>query len=181
MRAIVYLALGLVGLGMLIAAWVYGQGIPFSQQWPLYEALRNTAAIIFAVVGAWLAIIYPDRLRLSFRDSEGKAENASNLSLLLTPAIMSTGILVILLLVGVIAPMLRQVETLYSYLSIMRGISFVLLVFLTLWQVVIVVIAIVPADLLLGKEAEDKAKAVVESSYGQFHRKVVRKAKDADN
>ncbi|ATH99554.1 hypothetical protein [Alcaligenes faecalis] len=180
MRAIVYLALGLAGLGMLIAAWVYGQAIPFAEQWPLYEALRNTAAIIFAVVGAWLAIIYPDRLRLSFRESEREAESVSNLSLLLTPAIMSTGILVILLLVGVIAPMLRQVELLYSYLPVMRGASFVLLVFLTLWQVVIVVIAIIPADLLLGKEAEDKVKHKVQNSYGQLHKRATGKAKDAE-
>lgn len=180
MRAIVYLALALAGIGMLIAAWVFGQAIPFSQQWPLYEALRNTAAIIFAVVGAWLAIIYPDRLRLSFRCGPGEAEPASNLSLLLTPAIMSTCILVILLLIGVIAPMLRQVEFLHSHLPMMRGISFFVLVMLTLWQVVIVVIAILPADILLGKEAEERARKDIENSYGNLHRKARRPAKDAE-
>jgi len=30
------------------------------EQWPLYESLRNTSAIIFGVMGAWLAIICPD-------------------------------------------------------------------------------------------------------------------------
>lgn len=43
-----------------------GENVSFAQQWPLFEALRNTASIIFAAVGAWLAIIYPERLKMSF-------------------------------------------------------------------------------------------------------------------
>ena len=41
----------------------YGSAVRFSEQWVLYEALRSTASIIFAVAGVWLAIIYPDRLK----------------------------------------------------------------------------------------------------------------------
>lgn len=43
---------------VLAGAW-FGRKVPFAEQWPMYEGLRTTAAIIFGVIGAWLAIIYP--------------------------------------------------------------------------------------------------------------------------
>ena len=41
----------LLSTAMVVVALWYGRKIPFVEQWPLYEALRTTAAIIFAVVG----------------------------------------------------------------------------------------------------------------------------------
>ena len=38
------------------AAYFVGDKITFSEQWGLYETLRTTASIIFAVVGAWFAM-----------------------------------------------------------------------------------------------------------------------------
>lgn len=60
-------------VGLLVLALIYGRNIRFSEQWPLFEALRNTAAIIFAVIGAWAAIIYPERLKIAFEEN-GKVE-----------------------------------------------------------------------------------------------------------
>jgi len=68
--------------------------------------------------------------------------------LLLTPAVHSTIILVCLLMIGIIAPMLKQVPGVLNFVTQLRGVSFALLVILTLWQVAIVVITIFPADLI---------------------------------
>lgn len=54
---------------IILAAGYFGRHITFALQWPLFEALRTTASIIFAVVGAWFAIIYPERLKKSFHGS----------------------------------------------------------------------------------------------------------------
>lgn len=54
---------GIFLMVVLIFSAYFGKNVPFSSQWPLYEALRTTASIIFAVVGAWFAIIYPERLK----------------------------------------------------------------------------------------------------------------------
>lgn len=51
---------------MIGVAWYLGANIRFEEQWVLYEALRTTASIIFAVVGVWLAIVYPERLKSPF-------------------------------------------------------------------------------------------------------------------
>jgi hypothetical protein len=131
------------------AGYYLGQNIPFAQQWPLYEALRNTAAIIFAVVGAWLAIIYPERLKISFgRRPSADGPGADNVGLLLTPAVHSTIILVCLLMIGILAPLLKQIPGVLEYVGQMRGASFSILALLTQWQAAIVIVTILPADLI---------------------------------
>lgn len=68
------IATSLVAVG---TGYYFGKNVPFHEQWPLYEALRTTASIIFAVVGAWLAIIYPERLKFSLRGN-GTAEQSKS-------------------------------------------------------------------------------------------------------
>lgn len=160
---------GLIGLSLLTGAVVYGKSVPFAQQWPLYEALRNTSAIIFAVVGAWLAIIYPERLKLSFGKKEKDTSSNSNIRLLLTPAINSTFILVILLTVGIAVPILKKIPAVLEHVDFFRGASFVLLTSLTLWQIVIVVIAVVPIELLLNQASREEAHKKLDAHYGSRH------------
>ncbi len=149
MRYVLLLLVIIFGLAICATGYYLGQNIPFAQQWPLYEALRNTAAIIFAVVGAWLAIIYPERLKMSFgrRAATGGAGN-DNVGLLLTPAVHSTIILVCLLMIGILAPLMKQIPGILQYVGQMRGVSFSILALLTQWQAAIVIITIFPADLI---------------------------------
>ncbi|UGQ45109.1 hypothetical protein [Massilia endophytica] len=150
---------GIVAIVFCVAALLYGQNIPFANQWPLFEALRTTASIIFAVVGAWLAIIYPERLKLSFKKSgDRKSAGSDNVGLLLTPAVHSTIILVCLLLIGIAAPLIKQIPGILQHVVFLRGISFFLLTILTLWQVAIVVIAVFPAAFI--KDAYDAERAI---------------------
>ncbi|WP_408913341.1 hypothetical protein ACJUA3_03255 [Citrobacter freundii] len=59
--------IGIACVVVVVLAGILGRNVAFALQWPLFEALRTTASIIFAVVGAWFAIIYPERLKKSFR------------------------------------------------------------------------------------------------------------------
>lgn len=169
------LILGLfVTLGFLIclSGAYLGRSIPFSAQWPLYESLRTTAAIIFAVVGAWLAIIYPERLRFSVAD-EGKAEgNAKGMVLLLTPAIHSTIILAIVLLIGIIAPLVRQIPYAAKHTESFRALSFVVLSILTLWQICIVVLAIAPADKIISAADQEEGKQRLHATRNRLRQRV---------
>lgn len=161
------------------AGYVLGQKVPFSDQWPLYEALRNTAAIIFAVVGAWLAIIYPEKLRMSLREERaGEDVDSPNFRLLLTPAVSSAVILIIVLAVGVAAPLLKQVLYAQGHTEMLRGASFALLVFLTVWQMVIVVVAILPVDFLLAAEANAKASRQIDEQVSGFRQTLKRNKTD---
>ena len=56
----------LLTLVVAILAFICGNNVAFEKQWVLYEALRSTASIIFAVAGVWLASVYPYRLKHPF-------------------------------------------------------------------------------------------------------------------
>lgn len=155
----------LLWLSAVGAAFIFGQQVPFAEQWPLFEALRTTSAIIFAVVGAWLAIVYPERLRLSFDKTrvDGNTNGSGNIAILLSPVVNSTVILCIVLLVGVSAPLLKRADLLLAHKEIFCGISYATLVGLTLWQAWTVVLTLIPADMiLLRASAESKRTAVLD-------------------
>ena len=134
-------AICLVSLG----AWC-GRFVPFSQQWPLFEALRTTAAIIFAVIGAWLAIIYPDRLKMSYKNfAAAHRKDVDASGELFTPVVHSTLILCVILVLGVTAPILKQIGV-PGPIECWRGASYGLLVLLTLWQLWTVFLTLDPAD-----------------------------------
>lgn len=161
-------AVALTGLG-----YYYGRKIPFSGQWPLYEALRNTASIIFAVVGAWLAIIYPERLKISFgrQQGDGSSSGGTNMWLLLMPAVHSTILLVILLLVGVMAPLAKQIPQLFPYATQLRGASFALVAALTCWQVTIVIMTLLPVETVQSRMDKEAARSQLEKQRGKLYRK----------
>ncbi|MBE2211206.1 MAG: hypothetical protein IAE66_06325 [Xanthomonadaceae bacterium] len=170
----VWLKVALVALATMAlagAAWL-GSSVPFAQQWPIYEGLRTTAAIIFAVVGAWLAIAYPERLRVSLR-REKQAELGENPNVvgLLTPIAHSTIILAIVLLVGVVAPAVKSLDFIQEHLAFFRGASYVLVCGLTLWQVCIVILTLVPADVIKrSAEREAATQARVSGMFDQTSR-----------
>ena len=169
---LVYAILAICALIICCASYYFGKSIPFSQQWPLYEALRTTAAIIFAVVGAWLAIVYPERLKFSFNRQAEKNSTGKNFGLLFVPAIHSTIILIILLLVGILAPLLRQIPLNDEYREVARGLSYLLVAALTLWQVVIVAMAIAPVEMLMSSAATEDAQKKINEHYGKNRRRV---------
>lgn len=161
----------MVALMICAAGYYYGRHIPFEKQWPLYEALRTTASIIFAVIGAWLAIIYPERLKVSFRGNDRGNGGNGNLGLLLTPAVHSTVILALLLLLGICAPLLKEVPAVRPHVEVARGVSFVILSVLTIWQVVIVFMTLFPAQIVQEQIAKENAKKMIDDQYGKLRKK----------
>lgn len=166
------LAIILVAAG----AWL-GQKVPVAEQWPMFEALRTTAAIIFAVIGAWMAIVYPERLKLSFRPSAYPAQvdtgPPTGWGQLFTPVVHSTLILGVLLLLGITVPVLKH-SNLPVPVACWRGTSYGLLVALTLWQLWTVLLTLVPADKVkTSLDSSDARSATIAGmmSVGQRHKK----------
>jgi len=149
-----------------VGGWL-GQAVPFTEQWPIFEALRTTASIIFAVIGAWLAIIYPERLKLSFRTPAGNGDrpNGTGWTQLLTPVVHSTAILSVILILGAVAPILKHHPPLVD-VTYMRGASYGLLVTLTLWQLWTVIHTLVPADVILTRDSLEQQRTVIMGSFG---------------
>lgn len=143
----------------ITAAYFVGDKITFSEQWGLYETLRTTASIIFAVVGAWFAIVYPEKLKAPFRKRTSHQANAdTRFGSLFSPIVNSTVILCLILFIGIIAPVLKQIPVLLEYKGYLRAISFGLLCCLTFWQIWTVFITLIPADILKYQSERDMAR-----------------------
>lgn len=146
---------------ILLLSIYYGKNVPFIEQWPLYEALRTTASIIFAVVGAWFAIIYPERLKKSFRG--GAISDSSNgVVRLFTPIVHSTVILASVLIIGVLAPLLKQIEFIKLHKEIFRALSYAILLILTSWQLLTVLYSLIGPDMMkrsVSRQASSKEAA----------------------
>jgi len=162
--------IALIALAAVIAGGWFGRVVPFAEQWPVFEALRTTASIIFAVIGAWLAIIYPDRLKLSFRSEAEHTESATGIGQLFTPVVHSTLILCVILVIGAVAPIAKRIDVPHIDvpIEVMRGGCYGLLVALTLWQLWTVVLTLVPADRVKSfVDGEDRRATAVAGYKGK--------------
>lgn len=150
--ALVRAAAWIIAVALVVAGGWFGRLVRFHEQWPMFEALRTTAAIIFAVIGAWMAIIYPERLKLSLRLGKAGKGDATGLSKLFTPVINSTAILCVILVLGAAAPVLKLMPLPITAFGVQvtvtwfRGASYAILVALTLWQLWTVILSLVPAS-----------------------------------
>lgn len=151
-------------VAILAGGW-FGRNVPFSEQWPMFEALRTTAAIIFGVIGAWLAIIYPERLKLSFKQKNSSTPSETGVGQLFSPVVNSTLILGAILVLGVVAPIAKKYP-LPLDVEWCRGISYGLLVALTLLQLWTVLLTLVPANTIKSfVDREDEGKRAVQGLF----------------
>ena len=143
--------------------YFFGQKVVFVEQWSLYEALRTTAAIIFGVMGAWIAIVYPNSLTKIFdKNYDNKSAEIQKIKRLLFPLTVSTSILAIVLLLGLLAPIIRQIDFFAKHAEIVRGMSFSTLGILTLVQLWTLIVSLAPGESLLFELAQedDKSKTI---------------------
>jgi hypothetical protein len=128
----------------------FGQNISFEKQWPLYDALRNTASIVFGVMGAWIALIYPEALSELIGGSlkSKTADKAREVNKLISPLIYSTVVLIAVLLIGILAPIIQQIPVLVSHYRLIRGVSYTFLGMLTILQLWAVLLTLLPAHVV---------------------------------
>lgn len=126
----------------------FGGTIAFKDQWPLYEALRATSSIIFAVIGAWLTILYPEALKKIFtKGAIFTGSNADSIELLISNIRYSSLILGAVLLVGFLAQIAKQILFLHSYASYLRAFSFGSLGALTFLQIWTLLMTLAQAEM----------------------------------
>lgn len=121
--------------------------IPLIQQWPLFEALRTTSGMIFTVLGIWLAIMYPERLRMREIDHDYQSITYSHdFNELFNPIVASLLILSVVLLLGILAPLFKSYSFFINHTFFLRKFLFFILVLLTLIQIWAVLGALLPAS-----------------------------------
>lgn len=139
-----------IGSFVAIACFFCGKNISVSDQLPIYESLRNTSAIIFGVMGAWIAILYPSALLKIYgkTDIEEAEKGSKSIKQLISPMVLSTIIVSFVLVISLIAPVLRNIPLLITYKEIVRSFSFSLLGILTFSQLWALFATLIPSEII---------------------------------
>ena len=152
----VYLRIGMV----VVIAWLgyhFGAPIALKDQWPLYDALRNTTSIAFGIMGALIALVYPDAVKNALRGSSPTQAADGGLGKLITPCGHSAMLLVVLV---VLAPFIAWVgsfdlKTLQAEVTTIQQVSFSFFCVLSYWQVIILLMVLRPFDDMYTKVSHD--------------------------
>lgn len=146
----------------LISAY-FGKNIRFADQWPLYESLRTTAGIIFGVMGVWIALIYPDAMsKILDKKTADKKVEFEKVKKVLQPLVTASFILIIVLIVGLLAPIFKQINFFMDYVECLRVMSFfVLLVCSTIMIWLLIKVLIPGVEIKIEIEAIQKKAHVI--------------------
>lgn len=141
------IALAVIGIAAAGAGYWWGRAVPFAEQWPVYDGLRQTASIVFGITGAWAAIVYPGTLQtIVKRRGTATKEEEGSVNHLLTPLLLSMTVVALVMTAGFVAPLVRRAGLLSDYALIVRGVSFASLGLLSLIELVAVLYLLVPFD-----------------------------------
>ncbi|CAG9177591.1 hypothetical protein [Cupriavidus pampae] len=126
-----------------------GQEIPLASQWPYFEALRTTSSIVFGVMGALLAIVYPEVVKQGFRAEGLGPGDPGNLRIVVGALAYSALLLLVLVLIGPAFAWISQATEKASFLAQVQGVSFGVLCMLTMGQIWILTNVLHPLDFLV--------------------------------
>ena len=166
-------------LACMVGAFAYGHGIPFSEQKPILDALVTVSAIVFGVMGAWIALIYPKGLSGIFAKKTADGSQYERVRKLFSPMKYATLIIAYSLLLQVGVPIAKQISLIVEHKELARAISLSVLVGLIGLQLWTLLLTLMPLD-----EAEEQLE-VNEAAEDSLERRTGRVQKrtrdDASN
>lgn len=136
----------LIVAAAMLCAFTYGQAIPFADQRPILDTLVTVSAIVFGVMGAWIALVYPKGLTGLFTKSRPDADQYERVKMLFAPMKYATIIIAYALILQVVVPILRQVPTAAGHYGLGRGLSLAVLVGLIGLQLWTLFVTLAPID-----------------------------------
>jgi hypothetical protein len=164
MRAIFgYIILGIVAVFACVVGACVGVDIPFGKQIELLRELREVSTIIFGIVGAWAAIVYPAELKQKLRPTEVTTldpDQLANFRSLMRCLIFSALIVVAVLLVQYLGVALRQTQLVQQSSGSLRRLSFATTCLLGVAQLWVIMLMLIPidsadADVRLAQETQE--------------------------
>lgn len=157
MRRIFQILVVLLTIFLYAIAMVCGGDVPMSDQKLVYDCLLTISSIVFGVMGAWIAIVYPQGLQEILARREPDKHVYASAKRTFVPMKISTAIVTLVLLFELLYPVLKSINWLREYRPEYRAMSFVILVTLVLLQIGSIVYSLLPMD--QAEEDLDKAEA----------------------
>jgi hypothetical protein len=171
-----YIILGLLcSSAFAIGLWA-GRGILFVDQVQLLRELREVSTIIFGIMGAWSAIVYPEELKRKLMATEATAldpETLERFQKLMHCIVLSAGIVAIILVMQFGAAILGQFHWVQHHCIYFRAISFAIGCVLAVSQIWVVFLMLVPinaadADVRAVQETQEHLKGGPQGKKGKI-------------
>jgi len=148
-------------IAMAVIAFIghhLGAQITLSDLWPYIEALRTTTSIVFGVMGALLAIVFPEVLKQGLRPS-GSLSDETNLRRVLLPCANAAILLIILVVLGPVFAWIKGLGTAMEteIVEEIQRYFFALFCVLSYWQIVILQMVLLPLETILSTTARTAA------------------------
>ena len=138
---------------VLTIGWIghrYGGSISLEDQWPYFEALRTTTSIVFGVMGALLAIIYPEVLKTGFRGASTTPSGNGDLNRILAPCAHSALLLIMLVSFAPLFAWIKSLELPPKTIETetLQQWGYATFCVLSYWQISILLMVLRPLDAL---------------------------------
>jgi hypothetical protein len=154
-------------ISVLVIAFFFGQNIPFTEQKEVLDSLKDIAAIVFGVMGAWIAIIYPEMLS-SVVQTRKVSENAS-LRRLLEPMIYSAVVVCVIVVIALAGPIIKQFDFILAHKVVLRGVLYSIICLLALVLLGTMVLALLPGEVLEDKLSRAGGRKRLITRLGSRH------------
>lgn len=154
--------IALYSASILLFGSCCGDIISSDRQAELYGSLSTIAGVIFGVMGAWVAIIYPDSLKsINERNNKNSIRYLSTISHLRTSILISTIILAIYLVGSPVVSVIVKFDSYQHHKTWFLRASFCLLLILASLQFWSVILSLVPLGFVESTVADavDKSKS----------------------
>ena len=144
-----------------------GQAIPVSEQLPLFDALRETASIVFTVMGIWIAILVPGALNHIFKGTTAEGADGVRLQKLKRPLFYSIIVIAAALVISIANPVLCKVSLSTGAKIWVRGALFAFICILAYLQIISLMYTVLAQEMIsLFSHLQEKGRKVL----GQYRR-----------
>jgi len=142
--------------------WFFGKDVPYQDLSDVFDSLKDTAAIIFAILGAWIAVIYPKDLKAIFHvNNSTDVEATAVFEKLISSLIIVTFTLIIMILSMPVMVLIKNIQFFQEYKLYLRQALLVYIYLLTLAQAYALLATLIPNIKMLIDLAKAKSSAAI--------------------
>lgn len=126
--------------------FTYGKNVPYSDQKDILDSLKDTASIIFAILGAWIAVIYPKNLQEKIFKAEIESEKEQEIVFekLIYGLILITSVLILMIISLTFLNLMKNISYFIQYKEILRSLLLLYLYGISLVQCYALLVTLMP-------------------------------------
>jgi len=154
----------------IVTAFVFysfGDLVSYDDQMKIFEALRNTSAVVFGVMGAWIAILCPGLLTdlFSNKSTLPNGVSAEKFNKLLSPLVYATFILIFATMATVVAPAVKNIPFFSENYTIVRRFCFAFIGVISIALSWSLLLTLLPTDMASRAFTRHSSLKKVEDEY----------------